>query len=537
MIRFATRPSPHSRRVGVLVLASTLVAVACAPPSDDVASTTVSSSTTVAESTTVTGSTTAAPVITAGSTTVPLVTTSPVPASTTTEPPRRAALAGATTLHDPYVGSFGNGGYDVQHYDLALDWQPDAERLDGIATITAIATQDLSAFNLELSGLSVSAATIDGAGASFEHEGDELTITPAVTIEEGRTFDVTITYGGTPVDNSFDAGAEVSPSGWHTRDGYAYVAGEPLAASTFHPANDHPSDKASFTYRITAPSNLTVGASGTLEDRVDDDATTTWTFEQPDPQTTYLTTILIGDFTQVDGGTSKSGVPVRNVIDSDLVDRVGDVFDNQPEMIDAFEPLFGPYPFGVYGSAVVKDGFGGALETQTLSIFGADTMGFDAIEAIVAHELAHQWFGNNVSLDRWGDIWLNEGFASYAEALWAEASDPGFSFDSWIRRRLLAGPVLNSPVQDPPVDDLFGAQVYRRGALTLHALRLEVGDDVFFEILRTWNDRFGGGNAISADFESLAAELSGQDLADFFDAWLRADELPDRLGDLELAIV
>lgn len=444
------------------------------------------------------------------------------------------ATAGASTLNDPYVGDFGNGGYDVQSYQLDLDWEPETEFLTGTTWIDATATQDLSAFNLELTGFEIDAISIDGSDAAFVRDADEIEITPARPIEDGARFVTIVRYSGTPVDNQFIAGDVGRPSGWHTRDGFAYVAGEPLSASTFHPVNDHPSDKASFRYRITAPSELTVAASGTLEDRTVDGDRTTWTFEQPDPQTTYLTTLVIGDFVVVDDEPSASGVPVRNVFDSGLADIVGPLFDAQPEMIDAFEELFGPYPFDVYGSVVVADSFGGALETQTLSIFGADVVGFGDAQAIVAHELAHQWFGNNVSVERWEDIWLNEGFATYGEALWAEASDPGFTYEAWIRNLLFAGPALERHVFDPGPRQLFGAQVYFRGAFTLHALRGRVGDEVFFEILRTWNVRFGGGNATTDDFEALAEELSGDELDEFFDEWLRTDALPAELDGVDL---
>lgn len=472
----------------------------------------------------------------------PTSTTDPAPSesvvdteadTTTTTEPEVAGEPGADSLGDPYVTNYGNGGYDVESYDLALDWDPEAGQLDGMATISAVATQDLSQFNLELVGLTVGDITVDGEAATFAHADPELRITPTTAVPDGETFEVVVTYGGRPTPAT-DAVNAIS-SGWHTLDDYIYVAGEPLSAATFHPANDHPSDKASFTYRITAPSDQTVAASGTLTGTEDGDGVTTWTFEQPYPQATYLTTILIGGFTELDGGTSASGIPIRNVIDDDLIDPLGDLFDTQPAMIDAFEPLFGPYPFDIYGSAVVEDDFGGALETQTLSIYSASILSFDLIaESVVAHELAHQWFGNAVSLERWEDIWLNEGFATYAEALWEEASDPSFSYDQWLSESLAAGPILEARVHDPGVDQLFGPHVYIRGALTLHALRLEVGDDAFFEILRTWVERYGGGNATSIEFEALAEEVSGADLADLFDAWLRAEELPSEIGGVEI---
>lgn len=447
-----------------------------------------------------------------------------------------AAGVGAESLDDPYVASFGNGGYDVDHYDVVIDWAPAESKLEGTTTIEATATQALSRFNLDLVGLAVSDVTVDGADAEFTHNDPELVITPATAIAEGQSFSVVVVYEGSPTEaNEADVASPI-PSGWHTRHDYAYVAGEPLSASTFHPANDHPSDKASFTYRITAPSDQTVAASGTLRSKDDEGDKTTWVFEQRHPQASYLTTILIGGFTVIDDGETASGVAIRNVIDDDLVENGAPAFAKQKEMIEFFETIFGPYPFDNYGAALVEDGFGGALETQTLSIFGADVIGFGGFaELVVAHEAAHQWFGNNVSVTEWGDIWLNEGFATYAEALWFEHSDPDFSWAQWIEQTLSYGPLLEARVHEPE-GDLFGAQVYQRGGLTLHALRREVGDDIFFEILMTWNERFGGGNATTADFEALVEELSGTDLGPLFDEWIRSEELPATLDGIDITV-
>ncbi len=441
---------------------------------------------------------------------------------------------GAPTLDDPYVGTYGNGGYDVGHYDLTLAWDPEREHLDGQAVITATATQELARFNLDLVGLTVEDVTIDGVDAGFDHVGSELSITPASPLASGTEFDLAVTYGGTPVQSA-ERGPGIAPSGWKIGDGFIYVAGQPIAAATFHPANDHPSDKASFTYRITAPSNLTVAASGTKTSTETNGDTTTWVFDQPFPQTTYLTTILIGSLDVVEDGTSESGIRIRNVYDAELTDAASPAFERQGAMIDHFEELFGPYPFDVYGSAVVKDSLGGALETQTLSIFGQDVVGFGQLtEQIVAHELAHQWFGNAVSIERWEDLWLNEGFASYAEALWLDHHDPTFSYEQWIAEQAFYGPELAERVQRHPTDDLFGIQIYQRGAMALHALRLEIGDETFFEVLRTWVERFGGSTATTADFEALAEELSGQELTPLLDAWIRQPELPPSLGGVDL---
>ncbi len=504
---FSARPSA---RALTIVTALGLMAAACTSDPAPNTATDTATTTTVVEATT---TTTEAPA-------------EPEPTDSEADP-SAIENAGAATLNDPYVGSFGNGGYDVQAYDLDITWDQAATQLDGITTITATATQTLGSFNLDLYKLDVTAATVNGEAAEFGRDGNELTIIPSEEIADGADFTAVITYGGTPQMEPGRLGSS-APSGWHTLADSAYVLGEPIAASTFHPANDHPSDKANFTYRLTASDGQVAIAGGTPISETDNgDGTTTWVYEHDEPLATYLTTMMFGDFEVREDGTSASGIPIRNVFYAPLADQAEPIFKNQPAMMDAFEEMFGPYPFDLYGSAVVNDVIGGALETQTLSVYGNDVLRFGPFaERIVAHELAHQWFGNSVSVQNWEDLWLNEGFASYAEALWLERSDPTFNMDNWLAEAAAQGPLLRELVHRPPQDELFGAQVYTRGAVTLHALRLEVGDDLFFEILRTWTDRFRNENATTADFEALVEELANKDLSAFFDAWLRTEEPP-----------
>jgi aminopeptidase N len=434
--------------------------------------------------------------------------------------------AGAAGLDDPYYPQLGNGGYDVDHYDLELSWHPDLGGIAGTATIEAKATQALSSFNVDLlADLEVDEATVDGDAATAERRDDhEVTITPPGGIEDGAKFTAVISYGGTshPVE-----GLMPGLGGWISDGREVYVASEPDGAAGFFPGNDHPSDKASYSLHVTAPDDLVVVANGVGDGTDDDPAarTRTWHFEMPDPMATYLVQVGIGNFT-VEEGTSPGGVPMRNAFDDDVADPASRTpHVRTGEMIDFYADRFGPYPFANYGVLVIDEPIGFALETQTLSLFPG---GVD--EETVAHELAHQWFGDSVSPAQWKDIWLNEGFATYASWLWlAEAS--GADIDDRVEREARAGDDLAIPPGDPgSPENLFDASVYYRGAITLHVLRHAMGDDAFFELLRTWVDRYGGRSASSADFEALAGEIAGEDLSELFDAWLRSDELP-RLSD------
>lgn len=426
---------------------------------------------------------------------------------------------GASGVGDPYYPDMGNGGYDVESYDLDLTWDPDSGRLDGTATIEVVATEPLTSFNLDLVGLEVDAVSVDGEEAESRREGEhELVITPAAPIDEDGSFTAEVTYGGEPEPLESLVGGL---GGWTSDGREVYVASEPDGAATFFPVNDHPSDKASYVIHVTVPSDLDVVANGTHTGTEDnDDGTRTWSFDAPEPMASYLVQVVIANL-RVEETASPDGVPLRDAIDEDVAERGTDGLESTGEMLDYLAETFGPYPFEVYGAVVVDENLGFALETQTLSLLPAFV---DPIT--VAHELAHQWFGDYVSPATWQDIWLNEGFATYASWLWADHAGE-VSLDTMIDDEVGSGGGMDRPPGDPGPNDLFDyGSVYVRGALTLHVLRDEIGDDDFFELLRTWIDRYGGSSATSADFEALAADLAGDDLTPLFDAWLRSDEVP-----------
>ena len=430
--------------------------------------------------------------------------------------------AGGDSVGDDYTPDSGATGYDVEHYDLEIAWDPDTLELDGVATITATATQDLSAFSVDLYELEVGEVTVDGEPAEVDVDGRDVRITPTAVVAEDDEFEVEIAYGGEP-DPVISAGF---PTGWLTTDdGGAYVIGEPDGAATWFPGNDHPSDKATFSFALTVPDDLTAGANGAFEGREPgDDGLTTWHWSEDDPMATYLAVVAIGDYRLVEEET-EAGLPLFSLYPEDDADRWTRTFDDVGAMIEVFEEHFGPYPYDEYGAIVVPESLGLALETQTRSIFGEDVAG---IELFRAHELAHQWYGDAVSPEMWSDIWLNEGFASYGEMLWFDASDDGYDIDrdAEQRRSLLVGRD-EGPILDPGVDRWFSEAVYQRGALTLHALRRTVGDDVFFEILQRWVADNDNGNGTTEDFVALAEDLAGEDLDDFFEAWLVEDQIPE----------
>jgi hypothetical protein len=648
---------------------------------------------------------------------------------------------GAAGAGDPYFPLDGNGGYDVSDYRLNVRYDPDTDELFGRAVISARAMRNLSSFNLDLDGLSVERIRVDGSRAGWSRDGAELTVTPAAGIPRGERFEVVVVYSGVPetIEDIFGLSGFI-----HTEDG-ALVVGEPHVAATWFPANDHPSDRASFTFAITVPEGLQAVANGVLRGSRTANGWTTWRWRAADPMATYLAGMSIGhlqidayredgirywdavdttflepvatprtgsqfaisqqadasykrlwrridvpaegaeltfwvqrdtedffDFFFVEartagqndwttlrdrnghnnrstgfacpfwldlhphlrhyqsgefpegdeepscepqGTTGKwwaasgpsdgweqwsvdlsrwsgqqitlalsyasdesvqlNGVFVDDIVvstgqgttsfedDGDVMDgwlakgpprgsppnlnnwiagtvsdgppSIGefmlDSFRRQPEIIRFLEGFAGPYPFDVAGGIVDDVPIGFALENQTRPIYSPFFFLFDPFSAefVIVHELAHQWYGDSLTVKQWQHIWLNEGFATYTEWLWAEAQGFGTAqetFDFLYEEIPEDDPFWLLTIGDPGPDHLFDGEVYTRGAMTLHALRMAVGDEDFFRILRRWAQNREGELVMTAQFVRLAERISGQQLDTLFEAWLFSSGKP-----------
>jgi aminopeptidase N len=443
---------------------------------------------------------------------------------------------GSDGLGDPLFPKLGNGGYDAQHYTLDLSVDVDNNEIAGTVTMLAQATQDLSTFNLDFQGFDISAITINGADATFSRTERELTITPAAPIPSGDVFTSAITYSGSP-------GATTQLDGWNKYDKGIFVASEPAGAEDWYPVNNHPLDKAPYTFKITVPKPYVVAANGLLNETIDNGDTSTYHWEMEQPMASYLATVNIAEYI-VETSEGPNGLTLRNYFPADIKPEETEKFKRTGEMIEYFTSLYGPYPFDVYGVVIADTTLGFALETQTITLFGRSTnsrrSGGVPPEEVVAHELAHQWFGDSVSPKGWQDIWLNEGFATYSQFLWEEHLHGRDVLDGIVSSlyQVVAEAVAeqknDGTTGKPTARTLFATEmIYLRGAITLHVLRIRVGNDLFFEILRTYADRYRYKNAATADFISVAEEVSGQKLTDLFDAWLYQTALPP-IPELEL---
>jgi aminopeptidase N len=434
------------------------------------------------------------------------------------------AQRGAPGLGDPDYSDYGNSGYDVSHYDIRLRYTPSEDRLAGATTLTLTSDIHLSRFNLDFA-LAVSEVTVNGEQAMFAREGaHELAITPAVSLPAGAEAQVVVRYEDVPSRVRVQG---VRRSGWwRTADG-AIGAGAPENAWWWYPSNDHPTDKATYTVTVTVPEGITVISNGvqTMAPAAAEQGWLTWSWQSSKPQQPHVTLLVMGDYELVESKI-ESGLPIIFAYSKRVdVQAARPVLELTEQIVRWEETLFGPYPFEALGGVISpSDGINYALETQTRPIYPISYFSLrDGGATVIAHENAHQWFGDSTAVKRWRDVWLSEGFATYAEWLYSEDQGNGTTqelFDANYARYAPGDPFWQVVIGDPGKDRVFDIAVYNRGAMTLHELRLAVGDDKFFEILRMWTDTRRHANGSIDDFMGLCEMASGKELKELFEVWL-----------------
>ncbi|MGA4866753.1 M1 family metallopeptidase [Streptomyces lavendulocolor] len=439
-------------------------------------------------------------------------------------------------IGDPLFPQLGNPGYDVLAYDIALTYRGDNSKpLDAVTRIDARATDRLDRVNLDFTHGTVHGVEVDGRPAEFALSGEDLVVEPARAVGPGERFRVSVTHTSDP------AGPR-NTGGWvRTGDGLA-MANQADAAHRVFPGNDHPADKAYFTFRVTAPEDLTVVANGRLVARALAGGDRTWLYRGSHPMATELAQVSIGRSTVV-RRTGPHGLPVRDVVPSADAGRLEPWLKRTPDHLEWMERKVGRYPFETYGVLVADADTGFELETQTLSLFERSLFTRGGlpkwfVESIMVHELAHHWFGNSVSPRRWADLWLNEGHATWYEALYAEetAKQPlerrmrqaYLDSDRW--RAAGGPPAAPRPPAAGQKISLFRPVVYDGSALVLYALRQEIGKPAFERLERRWVDRYAHGTASTDDFVRLASEEAGRDLTAFMQGWLYGEHTPRMPG-------
>jgi aminopeptidase N len=415
---------------------------------------------------------------------------------------------------EPFFPRSGNRGYDVKHYDVSLGYQPRSGMLTARDAVEARATTGLSRFSLDLDGLKVTSVSVDGEAASYSRGRGKVKVVPVTPIAKGEGFTVELRYQGVPRKVTDPDG---STEGWYrTKDG-AVGVGEPVGTAAWLACDNAPRDKASLDIQITVPAGLKAVSNGRLVSRRKVDGRVRWSWSEPAPMASYLALVDIGKGKLVQGHVGK--LPTWTLVDPKLVKASRAAIDSLPEIIRWESHIYGPYPFAAAGSVVDLADLEYALETQSRPIYA-----FAPDRTTVVHETAHQWFGDSVSLERWPNIWLNEGFATWTQ--WYYAERHGGRTAQQVFAELYRRPASETGFWDPPsghpgqAKNLFAVSTYVRGAMTLQALRDKIGTQDLLRILRTWATEHRYGHGDIEGFIALAERISGEHLRGFFQRWL-----------------
>ena len=430
-----------------------------------------------------------------------------------------------TGVHDAYAPQSGDPTFDVEAYELDITYRVRTNRLEGRATINAIAAVSAPSIALDLIGLRATRVRVDGdRRTAFQQGPRKLRVTPPHVLAPGEPFSIEVLYSGAPGPRRSRWGT----IGWEELEDGALVASQPIGAPTWFPCNDRPDDRARYRIAVTTEAAYTVAATGRAVDVVRGSATSTWRFASDVPVATHLAAVHIGRYRELPFALPSEGSGVRGRIlhPLHLAAVAKSAFRDVPKMLAVFEDSFGPYPQEDCTIVLTPDDLEIPLEAQGMAVFGANHTD-EVSRRLIPHELAHQWFGNSVGIARWRDIWLNEGFACFAEWLWSERSGDRtiaqLADGHHARLRVLPQDLV---LTDPGPHRMFDDRVYKRGALVLEALRRTVGDAVFTALLREWAAIHRHGLATTADFRACVARVTGSSHDALLTPWLDRGALP-----------
>lgn len=458
-----------------------------------------------------------------------------------------APIEGAPSIGDTLFAGIGNTGYDVQHYDVDMEYFHSAQdgreagSIVATATITAVADAQLASFSLDFEGMNVDSLLVNGQPATFTRSSDKaiesfkLHITPAEPVS--GEFTIEVQYSGVPVEHIDNDG---SSEGWVATTDGTTALGQPVGTMAWLPSNNTPADKATFDWEITIPTTIdgkpaAVASNGNLIDRIPsaDGSRTTWHWQQVHQQATMVTMLSIGNFVVREGSITLSDgsqIPEWSFWDASSTDAEIEAMDYRrsqvEEMTTTLESLYGPYPGMSTGIVVDKNPVGYALETQDRSFFPGKIK-----ESTLVHEIAHQWYGDAVSPSDWGSIWISEGQGTYAPLYWTEKNGGKTTaetlYEEWNTTAADDAKWSIAPGSMPDQVDLYGWHSYNRAAMMYEALRQSLGDDVFHEVIRGYVQNHLGQSLNGAQFIAYAEEVSGKDLTAFFDEWIYAPGKPE----------
>lgn len=418
-------------------------------------------------------------------------------------------------------------GFDITKYILTLTINDQSHLINGNVKAFVTAESNMTSISYELMGgtLAVSQVLVNDTISTFTHVNGIINIPLYYTT--GQQFTTTVFYSGVPAlsPSPYSIGMKFSTTG-------VYTLSNPDAGRYYWPCYDHPWDKALIDMNITVRSDWMVAGQGTRQGITDNgNGTKTHSWSMNTPVATYIIGFAAAAF--VEFNQMAGTIPIQNfVLQSDLADAQID-FANLPAMINFFSEVYGPYPFEKYGHAVISISPYGAMEHQTMTLMGAGSItGNQSSEAIISHELGHQWFGDAVTPISMKDVWLKEGFAVYSEFLWKHKRlgwNSGLQY-LWtsIQNYFLSWDSSHqtSVMYDPPYNSIFTPGTYEKGASVIHMMRLKMGSPTFENFVHTWFNTYNGSNVITSEFQAMAEQVSGLDFDQFFYQWVYHPGIP-----------
>ncbi len=415
---------------------------------------------------------------------------------------------------------------DITYYRIDLDIDFNAHQISGAVQVNGQVGFDQPDF-IELdftTAMNVDSVFLYDQLTNYVHANNLIKVpAPDETIPEGYEFQLTVYYHGTPPTTGFGS----FTFDMHNGLDHVWTLSEPYGARNWWPCKDDPSDKAdSVDIIVKVPENQIVASNGSLISLIEMPDFSIYHWKESYPICTYLVSLAIYPYTVWQDyyvSTTGDSMPIDFYVYPDHYNAVQTNYLKTKDMITLFAQKYGEYPFidEKYGHA--EFGWGGGMEHQTLTSLGGHS------EWLIAHELAHQWWGDLITCASFHHIWLNEGFARYGEALWQEYTGGTQAYKSYMTNHAYYGSgtiYVENPVS---VSDIFhGGLSYNKGGWVVHMLRHVVGDSIFFEILHSYssNDSLAYGSATTEDFQAVCEDVSGLDLNDFFQQWIYGENYP-----------
>lgn len=442
-------------------------------------------------------------------------------------------VSGADSIGDTYIPTLGNSGYDVQQYNLEMEFSNQLDAITSTVTISSVVTlDDLGRISLDFSGYHVDGVKVGDRYAVYYRSPDKLYIDLPKVLANGNELVVKVSYYG-PIESYKSRYISVAALGLRTIPGndLIYAFAEPDGAHAWYPCNDHPLDKAAYRFRLTVPKGITAVANGTLLDTVFSGEQEIFIWSEEAPMATYLATVVVGYYKRIDA-PAVGDVKIRHYVFEGDFDYTNQLSSTQ-RMLDYYSNLIGPYPYNEFGYIVIRtidDESRFAEESQTMVEVDRGWLVDSQAMGVLAPELVHQWFGDSVSVASWNEVWLKEGMANYLMVMWLDDQDfvSITTLMADLENVLLThASELNYPLNQPPSSNMYGANTYDKGAWVFHMLRQEIGNENFSRFLREYYQRFAGGIASTAELQQVAEEVSGMDLNTFFQQWVYGSGFPD----------